>query len=56
MLLVCKQCGIKMAEVRDASIRKNTVILCTPCYKALTKPPKTPDFFSSLFESRKAYE
>lgn len=48
----CLDCGILVADIRDASIRKGTQFLCIEC-AALDEPPEQrldmPDFLKEIF-------
>lgn len=50
----CKDCGKPMGVIRDASLRKGMVVLCSACAHKQKAPPSNPhdmpEFLRSIFK------
>lgn len=48
--LKCEKCDAYMGELRDATVRTDLVVYCTPCHADKIRRKSSPPLSSDLFE------
>lgn len=56
--ILCNHCGVLVAKIRDAKLKKGIVMYCKECNATInllmnkSKPVDMPDFFKGIFDGK----